>query len=246
MVNLAGKVAVITGAGSGIGKTAAIKFAEKGASVVCADIKGAEITAGEISQNKGNAISVEMNVASLENWTELLERTLKEFGRVDILCGIAGISEATNIIDLSEEEFDQMMNVNVKGVYFGMKTVLPEMLKNGAGKIVNIASLAAHCGLAGLPSYSASKGAVVSMSRQVATDYAKHNIQVNVVSPGIIATPILANNSPEMTQSFTDATPANRLGQPEEIVNMLLFLCSEESNFVTGQAILVDGGWSSQ
>lgn len=127
-----------------------------------------------------------------------------------------------------------------------MKAVLPGMLKKGAGKIVNVASLAAHCGLAGLPSYSASKGAVVSMSRQVAMDYAKHNIQVNVISPGIIATPILENNSPEMTKAFTAATPAGRLGKPEEIASMIAFLCSEASNFTTGQAILVDGGWSQQ
>lgn len=165
---------------------------------------------------------------------------------MDALCGIAGISEATNIIDLTEEQFDRMMDVNVKGVFFGMKAVLPGMLKKGAGKIVNVASLAAHCGLAGLPSYSASKGAVVSMSRQVAMDYAKHNIQVNVISPGIIATPILENNSPEMTKAFTAATPAGRLGKPEEIASMIAFLCSEASNFTTGQAILVDGGWSQQ
>ena len=127
-----------------------------------------------------------------------------------------------------------------------MKTVLPEFVKNNQGKIVNIASLAAHVGLEGLPSYSASKGGVIAMSRQVAMDYADKNIQVNVVSPGIIATPILANNSPEMTKAFTEATPAKRLGKPEEIANMVLFLSSNESDFITGQAIKVDGGWGSK
>ncbi len=246
MVDLTGKVAVITGAGSGIGKETALTFAKQGASVVCADIKGSHDTTEEIKQKGGKAISISLDVAKWDQWTALMEKTEVEFGKVDILCSIAGISEATNIIDLTEEQFDLMMNVNVKGVYFGMKAVLPGMLEKGAGKIVNVASLAAHVGLAGLPSYSASKGAVVSMSRQVAMEYAKHNIQVNVVSPGIIATPILANNTPEMTKAFTDATPAGRLGEPVEIANMIAFLCSEDSNFTTGQAIMVDGGWSQQ
>lgn len=246
MVDLTGKVAVITGAGSGIGKETAVTFAKQGASVVCADIKDADVTAAEIKQLGGKAISVELNVAKWEQWSALVEQTEAEFGKVNILCGVAGISEATNILELTEEQFDLMMNVNVKGVYFGMKAVLPGMLEKGAGKIVNVASLAAHVGLAGLPSYSASKGAVVAMSRQVAMEYAKHNIQVNVVSPGIIATPILANNAPEMTKAFTAATPAGRLGEPVEIANMIAFLCSEESNFTTGQAIMVDGGWSQQ
>jgi len=246
MVDLTGKVAVITGAGSGIGKETAFTFAKQGAKVVCADIKASDETAEEIIQRGGQAISIPLDVIKWDQWTSLMGKTESEFGKVDILCNIAGISEATNIIDLTEEQFDRMMNVNVKGVFFGMKAVLPGMLEKGAGKIVNVASLAAHVGLAGLPSYSASKGAVVSMSRQVAMEYAKYNIQVNVVSPGIIATPILANNTPEMTKAFTDATPAGRLGKPVEIANMIAFLCSEDSNFTTGQAILVDGGWSQQ
>lgn len=246
MFDLKGKVSVITGAGSGIGKSTAITFAKLGASVVCADIKGADVTAEEIRQQGGKALAVVLDVSKWDQWVNLLEKTEAEFGKVDCLVGNAGISEATNIIDLTEEEFDRMMNVNVKGIYFGMKAVLPGMLEKGHGKIVNVASLAAHVGLQGLPSYSASKGAVVSMSRQVAMDYAKYNIQVNVVSPGIIATPILGNNSPEMTKAFMAATPANRLGKPEEIAYMIAFLCSEASNFTTGQAIMVDGGWSQQ
>lgn len=246
MVDLAGKVAVITGAGSGIGKETALTFAKLGASVVCADIKEAESTASEITQQGLKAMSVQLDVAKWDQWMALIEKTEAEFGKVDALCNVAGISEALSILDLTEEQFDLMMNVNVKGVFFGMKAVLPGMLEKGAGKIVNVASLAAHVGLTGLPSYSASKGAVVSMSRQVAMEFAKNNIQVNVVSPGIIATPILANNTPEMTKAFTDATPAGRLGEPVEIANMMAFLCSENSNFTTGQAILVDGGWSQQ
>lgn len=240
------KVAIITGAGSGIGKQTAQIFSKEGAAVVCADMKGAEETAVKIKESGGKAFAVTIDVASSNDWQALLNKSLQEYGQVDILCNIAGISESVNIVDLKEEDFDRMINVNLKGVFLGMKTVLPEMVKNGKGKIINIASLAAHVGLEGLPSYSASKGGVLSMSRQVAMDYADKNIQINVVSPGIIETPILANNSPEMTKAFTEATPAKRLGKPEDIGNMLLFLASNESDFITGQAIKVDGGWGSK
>ena len=246
MKRVEGKVAIITGAGSGIGKETAITFGLEGAKVVCADIKGAEETAYAITAAGGEAIGITIDITKADQWKSLMEQTKNTFGTVHILCNIAGISEAVNIVDLEEEAFDKMIAVNVKGIYLAMKEVLPEMVQNGGGKIASIASLAAHCGLEGLPSYSASKGAVVAMSRQVAAEYAAKNIQVNVVSPGIIATPILENNSPEMTKAFTEATPAGRLGKPSEIASMLLFLCSNESDFVTGQAILVDGGWSAK
>lgn len=245
-MRLKDKVSIITGAGSGIGKEAAMIFGKEGASVVCADLKGAEETAEEIKQSGGQALAVKMDVSSADDWQDVMDQTLQAFGKVNILCSIAGTSESVDILDITEEAFDHMINVNLKGVFLGMKAVLPELLKAKGGKIVNVASLAAHIGLEGLPSYSASKGGVIAMSRQVAMDYANRNIQINVVSPGIIETPILANNSPEMTKAFTEATPAGRLGKPEDIGNMLLFLASDESNFVTGQAIKVDGGWASR
>ena len=246
MNRLAGKTALITGAGSGIGREVAHKFGKEGAAVVCADIKGFEETAKEITEAGGKAIGVELDVSKLDSWKQAVDHTMKEFGALDALANIAGIPEAVDIVDLEEEAFDKMMNVNLKGVFFGMKTVLPYFVEKEAGKIVNIASLAAHVGLTNLPSYSASKGGVVSMSRQVAMDYAGRNIQINAVSPGIIETPILANISPEMRKQFTDATPANRLGRPDEIASMVLFLCTNEADFITGQAMIVDGGWGSQ
>ncbi|GEL07735.1 SDR family NAD(P)-dependent oxidoreductase [Salisediminibacterium halotolerans] len=246
MNRLSGKTALITGAGSGIGRVIAHTFGKEGAAVVCADIKGFEETAKEVRDAGGKAIGVELDVSKLDSWKKAVDLAVKEFGGIHALANVAGISEAVDIIDLEEKDFDKMMNVNLKGVFFGMKTVLPHFVENGSGKIVNIASLAAHVGLTGLPSYSASKGGVVSMSRQVAMQYAGRNIQVNAVSPGIIETPILANNPPEVTKQFTDATPANRLGRPDEIASMVLFLCSDESDFITGQAMIVDGGWGSQ
>ncbi|MFD1607487.1 SDR family NAD(P)-dependent oxidoreductase [Oceanobacillus luteolus] len=240
------KVVIVTGAGSGIGKVVAKQFGVSGAKVVCTDIKGAEETATEINNEGGNAIGLYLDVSSLDDWKSVKDKAIQEFGEINALANIAGISEAVDIVDLEEDDFDKMININLKGTFFGMKVVLPEFLRTGAGKIVNIASLAAHVGLTGLPSYSASKGGVIAMSRQVAVEYAPKNIQVNVVSPGIIETPILANNPPEVTQAFTDATPAGRLGKPEEIANMVVYLASEEANFVTGQVIKVDGGWGSK
>lgn len=245
-MKLEGKAAIITGAGSGIGKATALRFAREGAAVMCVDIKGADETALSISHAEGRALAMKMDVSNSNSWRILLDRTIQNFGKVDIFCNIAGISESVNIVDLPEEDFDRMIDVNLKGVYLGMKTVIPEMVQSGGGKIVNIGSLAAHVGLEGLPGYSASKGGVLAMSRQVAMDYANKNIRINVVSPGIIETPILANNSPEMTKAFTEATPIGRLGKPEDIVNTLLFLCSEDSSFITGQVIKVDGGWGSK
>lgn len=246
MANVEGKVVLITGAGSGIGKVVAETFAENKAKVMCLDIKGADETAEKLKDSGYDAHAFEMDVTNLEDWKNVKEQVLSHYGKIDVLCNIAGISEAVDIVDLEEADFDKMMNVNLKGPYFGMKVILPEFVKQSSGKIVNIASLAAHVGLTGLPSYSASKGGVIAMTRQVAVEYAPKNIQINAISPGIINTPILANNPPEVTKQFTDATPAGRLGEPKEIANLVVYLSSPEADFITGQAIKVDGGWGSQ
>ncbi|WEV47266.1 glucose 1-dehydrogenase [Bifidobacterium sp. ESL0690] len=246
MSSLKDKVVIVTGAGSGIGEAIAKEFGRNESKVVCADIKNAEKTAKAIEDAGGTALAVNLDVSKASDWDAAKAKVLSEFGRIDALCNDAGTSEAVEIVDLKESDWDRIININLKGTMLGMKTVIPEFLKNGSGKIVNIASEAAHVGLEGLPSYSASKGGVIAMSRQVAMTYAPNNIQINVVSPGIIKTPILANNSPEMTKKFTEATPAGRLGKPEEIAYMVEFFVSEESNFITGQAIKVDGGWGSR
>ncbi len=246
MLNLKDKVVLVTGAGSGIGKVVAQEFGKNGAKVVCADIKNSAETAKEITDAGGKALSLDLDVSVLAEWQAGLAKTLAEYGSIDALCNIAGISEAVDIVDLTEADFDKMIAVNLKGTFFGMKVVLPEFVKQGSGKVVNIASVAAHLGLTGLPSYSASKGGVIALSRQVAMDYAAKNVQVNVVSPGIIETPILANNPPEVTKAFTDATPVGRLGKPVELANMVLYLSSDAANFITGQTFIVDGGWVSR
>lgn len=239
------KVVIVTGAGSGIGKETANVLAKAGAKVISADLKNAEETAKEITDNGGTALGVELDVSQEDSWSKLKDKVLEEYGKIDALVNVAGISTDTYIVDLEAKDFDQMIAVNLKGPYLGMKAVLPEFIKQESGKIVNIASLAAHIGITQLPSYSASKGGLIAMSRQVAVEYADKNIQVNVVSPGIIETPILANNPAGVSDQHLANTPAGRLGKPEEIGYAIKFLISDESDFVTGQTLKVDGGWGS-
>jgi NAD(P)-dependent dehydrogenase (short-subunit alcohol dehydrogenase family) len=243
MKRLENKVAIITGAGSGMGEATAILLGNEGASVVCMDIKNADRTASQIVKAGGNALAVAGDVSESEDWENVLNAALANFGHVDILCNIAGIAEATNVVDSSEEQFERVINVNLKGVMLGMKIIVPEFIKNGGGKIVNMASLSAHCGLMGLPNYTASKGAVLALTRQVAMDYAKNNIQVNSVSPGLIDTPMNAGSTPEMLASYKAAIPQGELGRPEDVAYAVLFLSSGEANYITGQDLLVDGGW---
>lgn len=246
MGRLEGKVAIVTGARSGIGQATAIRFAEEGAKVVCCARRGADDTVNEIKQQGGEALSVKTDVSRLEDWRDLLNKTHEAFGDVDILCNIAGVAEiGTNILDVTEEHWNNILNINLKGLFFGMQAVLPEMVKNGGGKILNCSSISAHIGVDGVPCYTASKGAVGALSRQVAMQYADKNIQVNVVSPGIVATD-MTSGDPELIKALMAFTPAGRLGQPREIAHLFLFLASNEADWITGQDFLIDGGWSAR
>ncbi|MDD2364241.1 MAG: glucose 1-dehydrogenase [Eubacteriales bacterium] len=245
MTTIKDKVVIITGAGSGIGEETAHILAADGAIVVAVDINNAETVAEEIKGKGYEAFGAKLDVTNAEQWEDIKKRTLEKYGRIDALANIAGISTDTYITDLSEQDFEQMLNVNLKGPFLGMKTVLPEFIAQKSGKIVNITSLAAHIGITQLPSYSASKGGLIALSRQVAVEYAEHNIQVNCVSPGVIETPILANNPAGVTDMHLANTPANRLGKPAEIAYAIRFLISNDSDFITGQTLKVDGGWGS-
>ncbi|WP_216829863.1 SDR family NAD(P)-dependent oxidoreductase [Alkalihalobacterium elongatum] len=242
------KVAIVSGSGSGIGKETALRFAREGAKVLCMDIKGQEDTVRQIVSENGKAIAFEGDVTNSSDWKKAVQLVLEEYGTIDILANIAGVVSrgSDKLLEQTEEEWHHVIDIDLKGTFLGMKSVMPEMVKNKKGKIVNVASLAAHIGLTNLVAYSAAKGGVAAMTRQVAMEYAADNIQVNAVSPGIIQTPILGDTTPEMTEIFSAATPAGRLGKPEEIANLILFFASEEADFVTGQIWKVDGGWGSQ
>jgi NAD(P)-dependent dehydrogenase (short-subunit alcohol dehydrogenase family) len=243
MTDFKGKVAIVTGAGDGIGRATAKSFAGHGATVVLVDVKGADEVAAEISAAGGAAIAATMDVRDVAAWDRLVSDTLGRFGSIDALVNNAGIAVAGDTaLDVSEDIWDLIMDINAKGVWLGMKAVLPTMINNKRGKICNVASTAAHIGLRNAAAYCASKGAVLALTRQAGVQYAPLNIQINSVSPGTTMTGIQKNITDEQRAAFLPLTPIGRFAASEEIASVILFLCSEGSSFMTGADVSVDGG----
>jgi len=253
MGKLEGKVAVITGAGSGIGQAIALIFARQNAQVCSADknMSNAEATAHTITQEGGQAIAIQVDVSSYSSVHTLAQQVFAKFGRVDILVNDAGIGHVGSIVECTEDEWDTVMAVNVKGVYLCCYFFIPHMLTKGEGNIINIASV---LGLGGVPKravYSASKGAIIALTRQMAIEYAGDNIRVNCISPGTVNTPwverLLAEKSDPKAarQRLIDRHPLGRLGTADEIAHAALYLASSESAFVTGTNLVIDGGASA-
>jgi NAD(P)-dependent dehydrogenase (short-subunit alcohol dehydrogenase family) len=247
-VQLEGKSAVVTGAGRGIGREIAMKLAGQGAYVVCTDVENAEGTAAEITAAGGRAVGRIQDVAQWDGWAALAAETQEANGSVDILVNNAGVRSLVpdNAIDQDVENWQRVIDINLKGPWLGMKAVLPHMIAGGGGRIVNIASLASVLGLINLCAYSASKGGVAAMTRQVAIDYAEQNVTVNSIGPGITGTPgMFKNLTDEMHAQFTEAVPMKRLGEPRDQAAMVAFLVGPEAGYITGQFFAVDGGWTA-
>jgi len=248
-VRLKDKVAIITGAASGIGKATAILFAEHGAKIVVADIDmdGGQKTASDIQHDGKDAIFVKTDVTVRSDTVNMVENTINTFGKLDILFNNAGIAMRLPVAELSEEDWHRCLDVNLTGVFLCAKAAIPAMQKNGCGSIINMSSIYGIVGADVRAAYVASKGAVTNLTRGMALDYASDNIRVNCICPGFVETPLVAGvvKTPEEYQKLADKHPLRRLGQPEEIAYGALYLASDESAFVTGIALPIDGGYTA-
>ncbi|MFN3216149.1 MAG: SDR family NAD(P)-dependent oxidoreductase [Acidimicrobiales bacterium] len=246
MTTLTDRTAIVSGAAQGIGQGIAVRLAADGATVVCLDVQPCDETIDIIENAGGKASFVHHDVTDFGAWERVVRDALAEHGTIDILANVAGVVARTadTAIDLPEDEWDRMIDIDLKGVWFAMKATLPSMIDAGYGRIINIASLAALRGLPNLFSYSAAKGAVAALTRQAAVEYAAHGVTVNAIAPGTIDTPILADITDEMREQFAAAHAINRLGRPSDVAAMAAYFASADGEFITGQCFACDGGWS--
>jgi NAD(P)-dependent dehydrogenase (short-subunit alcohol dehydrogenase family) len=244
MSRLSAKVAIVTGAASGIGLGIAQLFVKEGAKVVFSDVnksgKDAADTAGK------NALFIECDVSDAESVKNLIAKTVKTFGTIDILINNAGIVYQKPISETSDEDWNAVININLKGPFLLSREILPIFEKQGKGKIVNMASIAGIIGYENLSSYCASKGGIIAMTRSLALEYASKNINVNCICPGAIKTGMtkVIEANELMLKQVLMSIPFGRMGHPIDIANAALYLASDESDYVTGASIIVDGGWS--
>ena len=248
-MRVAGKVALISGAAGGIGAASARLLAKEGAAVMIADIleEQGQATAIRIGEAGGRAQFIRLDVTDAEEWRWALKHTVDNFGRLDILVNNAGVSHRTGVDDTTTEAWDRVMDVNVKGVFLGTQVAIPEMRKAGGGSVINISSI---YGLVGSPvsaSYHASKGAVRIFTKSAAVQYANEKIRVNSVHPGYVDSPMTQtfHSIPEVWRERVGKTPLGRMGTPEDIAAGVLYLASDESSFVTGSELVIDGGMTA-
>lgn len=251
-MKLNGKIAIVTGAAAGMGKAIAMLYAKEGAKVVVSDInlEGAEATVAEIEMNGGSAMAILTNVAKEEDIQNLINKTIETYGTVDILVNNAGIMDNMAAVgDVTDEQWDRLLTINTTSVMRATRKVLPTFLAKNYGVIINIASVGGLHGSTAGAAYTASKHAVVGLTKNTGFQYAKEGIRCNAIAPGPIATNINATmtniNERGAARCRTGMSTITRLGEPEEIAGVALFLASDDSRFVNGQVLAVDGGWTA-
>jgi len=249
---LENKVALVTGAGSGIGKASALAFAKEGAKVVVEDIvvDAGEQTANAIIESGGEATFIRADVTSAAEVEAIISKTVELYGRLDCAYNNAGLAVRPRLTtDTAEEDWDRLMNVNLKGVWLCMKYEIPHMLKQGKGAIVNASSMVGLIGLPKRSAYAASKHGVIGLTKVAALEYADAGIRVNAICPAVVRTPLVENiisSDPEAEAQLLSMIPMKRLATLEEIAEVVVWLCSDASSFVTGHAMLADGGVVAQ
>jgi len=249
MKNLEHKVVLITGGGSGIGRSTAHLFSDEGARVIVSDMNedGGLKTVEEIKKKKGDAVFIKCNVSEEVEVKTMIEKTIEHFGKLDYAYNNAGIEGTrSSPVDMTSESWNRIIDTNLRGVWLCMKYEIPAMIKNGKGSIVNCSSIAGLVGFEQASAYVASKHGVLGITKSVAIEYAKQNIRINAVCPGVIKTPMLDRFTKGDDSMFAQMNPMGRIGRPEEIAECVLWLCSDKSSYVTGQEIVADGGWVAQ
>jgi NAD(P)-dependent dehydrogenase (short-subunit alcohol dehydrogenase family) len=250
-MRLKGKICIITGGGSGIGRAACHLFAREGATVIVAD-KSAPAAHDVAAALGASAVAVEVDVSSNASVARMVGDTVERFGRLDVLVNNAGYGIKGTVIETEEDDWNRLMAVNINGVFFGCKHAIAQMQRQGGGVIVNTASVVATVGIRDRAAYCASKGAVAALTRAMALDHVADKIRVNAVAPGTIDSPYFQDmfaKSPraaELRRELESRQAMDRLGQPEEIANGMLFLASDDSSFMTGAVLTIDGGWTAQ
>ncbi len=243
-MTLTGKIAVVTGSAQGIGQAIATALAQEGADVVVADLQAdrCQETVGQVQQLGRKAMAVSVNVGDWDQVKSTMDQVVKEWGRIDILVNNAGITRDGLLLRMKDEDWQSVLQVNLTGTFYCVKAVMPTMSRQRNGRIVNIASIVGAIGNIGQANYSASKAAVIGLTKTVAREYASRNVTVNAVAPGFIDTAMTQNLSDDTKESLLNQIPLKRLGQPSDVADAVCFLSSEKAGYITGHVLHVNGG----